>query len=266
MTVFENIAFPLRMKKQQKSAIITEVNRVAGLLGISDFLQKKPKELSGGQRQRVALGRAIVRRPKVFLMDEPLSNLDARLRMETRAELKRLHQELRITTVYVTHDQSEAMGLSDRIAVLNKGIVQQCDSPGRVYRYPVNTFVAGFIGIPAMNMLPGSVRRERPLEVDCAGFVLSPHTEIRSLKRQVLVGIRPEDLFVTRTPGQGSLEVKVSVAEPAGSITWMEVLFKDLRITAMSKPDEGLRPGEQCYLIFPQDRISLFDADSGYRL
>lgn len=146
MNVYENIAFPLKKKKTQKETIDSEVKGVASILGLEDMLERRPKELSGGQRQRVALGRAIIRKPKVFLMDEPLSNLDARLRIEMRAELKKLHQELKITTIYVTHDQAEAMSLSDRMAVIHQGEIQQCGTPVDVYLRPSNVFVAGFIG------------------------------------------------------------------------------------------------------------------------
>jgi len=166
MTVYRNIAFPLTMKKMHKKKIDEEVQRVAALLGLEQLLQRKPKELSGGQRQRVALGRAIIRKPKVFLMDEPLSNLDARLRIEMRAELKKLHHELNITTVYVTHDQSEALSLSERIAVLSDGAIQQCGTPQEVYLKPANTFVAGFIGSPPMNFMKATVKQASPLEVE----------------------------------------------------------------------------------------------------
>lgn len=266
MTVYENMAFPLKMKKESKSVIDEEVNRVAGLLGISDFLGKMPRELSGGQRQRVALGRAIIRRPKVFLMDEPLSNLDARLRIEMRAELKRLHQKLGITTIYVTHDQSEAMGLSDRVAILNEGEIQQCAAPGTVYRYPANAFVAGFIGIPAMNILRCTALRKQPLEVECEGIIISPSVERAPSAQNVMIGIRPEDLIAEHAGKEGSIEMTVSVVESAGSINWVELVWKDVRITAISKPDEDLRPGDRCYVTFPAERISVFDIPSGTRL
>ena len=192
MTVFENIAFPLKMRGERKDAINEEVNRIARLLGIDELLSRKPGELSGGQRQRVALGRSLVRKPKVFLMDEPLSNLDARLRMEMRAELKRLHEEFKITTIYVTHDQSEAIALSDRMAVLNRGTLEQCDVPLAVYRRPANIFVAEFIGMPAMNILPARIIQERPLQVDLNGLVLKPPGEIQVGRQDVLLGVRPE--------------------------------------------------------------------------
>ncbi len=266
MTVFENIGFPLKMKKQPRSVIGQEVHRVAQLLGIADFLAKKPKELSGGQRQRVALGRAIVRRPRVFLMDEPLSNLDARLRIEMRAELKLLHQKLGITTVYVTHDQSEAMGLSDRVAVLNKGRVQQCDAPQAVYGLPANTFVAAFIGIPSMNILPATVVSEHPFEIAFGGIRLKLRRESPTQKKAVFLGIRPEDLIPERSGTEKSIEMTVSVVEPAGAVTWVELARGELKLRTVARPDLGLRPRERCYLALPVNKICLFDADSGERL
>src|SRR5512143_1548381 len=222
MSVYENIAFPLRMKKEMNEVIDKEVRRVASILGIAGFLLRKPRELSGGQRQRVALARAIVRRPKVFLMDEPLSNLDARLRMETRAELKKLHRDLGITTVYVTHDQAEALGLSDRICVIKGGAVQQVGTPRDVYAKPANMFVGGFIGSPPMNFLPCTLRSKAPLEIDCLGLVIRPHTEHAPLGGELVAGIRPEEVFVTIERRTEGAEVTVSVTEPAGSFTWVD--------------------------------------------
>jgi multiple sugar transport system ATP-binding protein len=261
MTVFENIAFPLRMRKEQKNTIRSEVERVAGLLGIAELLEKRPRQLSGGQRQRVALGRAIIRRPRVFLMDEPLSNLDARLRLETRGELKRLHRDLGITTVYVTHDQSEAMSLSDRLAVLERGAVQQCDSPLEVYRRPANTFVAGFIGIPAMNILPGRVTGRAPLRVELLGTVIELSGEVPG--KEVLVGIRPEDLVARRLREERKTALEVLASEPAGPVTWLELAYDGLKIRATARPEEELRPGETCFLSLPGERIALFDKSTG---
>ncbi|OGW40820.1 MAG: hypothetical protein A2010_13305 [Nitrospirae bacterium GWD2_57_9] len=266
LTAFENIAFPLRMKKAARNVIEDEVNRVAGLLGISASLGKKPKELSGGQRQRVALGRAIVRRPKVFLMDEPLSNLDARLRLEMRTELLRLHRELGITTVYVTHDQSEAMSLSDRVAVLNRGELQQCDRPLAVYRRPANVFVAGFIGVPAMNLFPARVTGKRPLAVAWAGITLSPPAEHFPPAEDVLIGMRPEDVIAGRSPDPAALEMTVELAEPSGPITWLELAGRGLKLAALSRPEEELVPGDRCYVKIMPEKIALFDPSSGRRL
>jgi multiple sugar transport system ATP-binding protein len=266
LSVYDNIAFPLRMKREKEAIIDGEVRRVATLLSIEDLLKRKPKELSGGQRQRVALGRAIVRKPRMFLMDEPLSNLDARLRIEMRSELKKLHRELGITIVYVTHDQAEAMSLSDRIAVLHQGAIQQCDTPREVYRNPANIFVGGFIGSPPMNFLQCSVKKSRPLEIDCNGTVLSPATEISPGARDVLVGVRPEDMVVESGKRAGSIEVTVAMNEPAGSFNWVDVRWAGVKVRATTKPEEDLRAGARAYLTFPSDRITVFDGTSGVRL
>ncbi len=266
MTVRGNIAFPLVMRKERKEVIEAEVLRVAGLLGLSGLLEKKPKELSGGQRQRVALGRAIIRKPKVFLMDEPLSNLDARLRIEMRSELKKLHRELGITTVYVTHDQAEAMSLSDRIAVLGEGGIQQCDTPGEVYRNPANTFVAGFIGSPAMNILRCSVQQPKPLVVDCHGVALSLPVSVPSGTNELFIGIRPEDSLIEGVRRENGTEVAVSVVEPAGPVNWVDVEWGDAKFKGMSRPDEDIHPGGKAFLTFSPERLSLFDSTSGFRL
>lgn len=266
MTVYENIAFPLRMRKELPSRIDSEVRRIAELLGLGEFLSRKPKELSGGQRQRVALGRAIVRKPKVFLMDEPLSNLDARLRIEMRAELKSLHRELGITTVYVTHDQGEAMGLSDRIAVLDNGELQQCAPPRDVYRSPANTFVAGFIGSPPMNMVPCRVLRRSPFELDCNGMVLTPQVSAAPDVDEVIVGIRPEDITVGKGTAAAGFSATVSVIEPVGSIVWVDARWKNSTIRAMTRPEQEIGAGSEVSFSFARDRILLFDAASKRRL
>ncbi len=175
MSVYDNMAFGLKLRRLPRADIDRRIQDAAGLLGITDYLQRKPKALSGGQRQRVALGRAIVREPQVFLMDEPLSNLDAKLRVQTRSELIKLHRRLGVTTIYVTHDQVEAMTMGSRIAVLKDGVLQQCDTPMAVYAHPVNLFVAGFIGTPSMNFLPASLRRAKDgvYTVDCGAFSLT---------------------------------------------------------------------------------------------
>lgn len=255
MTVYENIAFPLRIRKTLETAIDDEVKGVAHLLGLDGMLQKRPKELSGGQRQRVALGRAIIRRPKVFLMDEPLSNLDARLRIEMRAELKRLHQELKITTIYVTHDQAEALSLSGRIAVLHQGEIQQCGTPAEVYLKPSNTFVAGFIGSPPMNFIPSSAweydRRD----------LLPPL--IREKREGFILGIRPEEVWISSARSEDAIEVSVSLTEPAGSFNWIDVRWDDVKITGRSEVDADLSAGSRAFMKLPPEKIILFDAASG---
>jgi len=265
MNVFDNIAFPLRMRKLDRSMIEDEVKRVAALLGLEDLLGRKPKELSGGQRQRVALGRAIIRKPKVFLMDEPLSNLDARLRIETRAELKKLHQELKITTVYVTHDQAEAMSLSDRVAVIDQGQIQQCDSPVEVYSRPANIFVAGFIGSPPMNFIPASLRKQDPPEIDCNGFILSPALE-NVRREKLIIGIRPEDVIVSAGKADNESEVDVSVVEPAGAFNWVDFTWNKVKMKGMAKVETQLLSGGRAFMKFPPEKIIVFDAKSGERL
>jgi multiple sugar transport system ATP-binding protein len=266
MTAYENIAFPLRMRKELPGRIDSEVRRIAELLGLGEFLSRKPKALSGGQRQRVALGRAIVRKPKVFLMDEPLSNLDARLRIEMRAELKNLHRELGITTVYVTHDQGEAMGLSDRIAVLDNGELQQCAPPRDVYRSPANTFVAGFIGSPPMNLFPCRVLKRSPLELDCNSMVLTPRVNAAPDVDELIVGIRPEDVTVGSGTAAAGFSATVSVIEPVGSIVWVDARWKNSTIRAMTRPEQEIGAGSEVSFSFAQDRILLFDAVSKRRL
>lgn len=266
MTVYENLAFPLKMKKARKEFVDTEVRRVAALLGLEELLSRKPKELSGGQRQRVALGRAIIRRPEVFLMDEPLSNLDARLRIETRAELKRLHRELNTTTVYVTHDQAEAMSLSERIAVLHQGEIQQVGTAPEVYRKPANIFVAGFIGSPPMNFAHAAVKRRHPFDIDCNGTHVSPQVETLPEKDSVIMGMRPEDVYICRERPEGGIEVNVALIEPAGAVNWVDVMWDGVKIRGTSQPEEAMKAGDMAFMSFSADKVVVFDAASGKRL
>jgi multiple sugar transport system ATP-binding protein len=227
MSVYDNMAFGLKLRRVPRPEIKQRVGQVAEMLGLQNLLERKPKQLSGGQRQRVALGRAIVREPKVFLMDEPLSNLDAKLRVQTRAELIKLHRRLGITTIYVTHDQVEAMTMGDRIAVMRDGIVQQVDAPLSLYNHPANVFVAGFIGSPSMNFIDARVVRDTDgYRVDAGSFTLqAPASRIEALRpyegKTIIFGVRPEDLFdrslsmVPATPGN-TLEALVEVTEPMG--------------------------------------------------
>jgi multiple sugar transport system ATP-binding protein len=228
MSVADNIAFPLRQQRLARRERDARVRETAAVLGLGDLMSRKPSELSGGQRQRVAIGRALVRRPKAFLMDEPLSNLDAKLRVQMRAELQSLHQRLGITTIFVTHDQTEAMTLGDRVVVMNHGVVQQIDTPARLYREPANVFVAGFIGSPAMNLLDG---RAEDGVIRVGAHALQLDTRIRP--GRVLVGVRPED-FVLET--QGGLRANVEIVEQLGP----EVLvhFRVDGITSIEVTDE----------------------------
>ncbi len=265
MNVYENIAFPLRMKKVDKLTLDRKVREVVSLLGLGEMLQRKPKELSGGQRQRVALGRAMVRRPKVFLMDEPLSNLDARLRIEMRTELKRLHQELATTTVYVTHDQGEALSLSERIAVLNEGEMQQCGTSHEVYARPSNIFVAGFIGSPPMNFFPCTVQPHPP-EIHCNGLMFPLLPEHVGKKNEVILGIRPEDVHMGAEKSEGGIEATLSVIEPAGSFQWIDAVWRGIAIKGIAVPDIKLKPGGAVFMSFSMEQILVFDPTSGRRI
>jgi multiple sugar transport system ATP-binding protein len=267
MTAYENIAFPLRMKRAAAHTVDDQVKQTAALLGLDqETLLKKPGELSGGQRQRVALGRAIIRRPRVFLMDEPLSNLDARLRIEMRAELKKLHQELKITTVYVSHDQSEAMSLSDRIAVLHEGRIQQCGKPLDVYLKPATMFVAGFIGNQPMNFMPAMIKGTDPLLVECNGVRITPSSEVILQHDRIVVGIRPEDIPVSRTASQNSQQVVITLVEVAGSIKWIDLLWNNTKIRGYAQPQELFQTGDRAYIDFAPEKAMIFDARSGQSL
>ncbi|NOY39909.1 MAG: ATP-binding cassette domain-containing protein, partial [Nitrospirae bacterium] len=242
-----------------------EVEKVASILGLEELLHRKPKELSGGQRQRVALGRAIVRKPKVFLMDEPLSNLDARLRIEMRAELKKLHRELKTTIVYVTHDQAEAMGLSERIAVLKMGEIQQCATPLEIYTKPANTFVAGFIGSPSMNFFEADVLSKEPLRVVCNNRVFEPEVSTTPLADTILLGIRPEDITVS-TEEKTDTAAIVELVELESSIVWIDMRWKETRLKGKASIDENISAGDRVYIKMPVKKIHVFDMETGRRL
>jgi len=263
MTVRGNIAFPLtNMKKRySKTEIQEKVIETAHFLQIEHLLDRKPKELSGWQRQRVAIGRAIVRQPKLFLMDEPLSNLDAQLRMEMRAQLKELQRRLGVTTIYVTHDQMEAMTLGDRIAILHDGIIQQMGRPAEVYAHPANPFVAGFIGSPPMNLISGTlVEGEGTISISNqdGNFTLPFETVpagSNSDKDSCIVGIRPEDIQIGK-PGEGAIDVTVSVVENIGSEFLIYVFMKhgtQVIVKSSQKPADI-----DVSLIFPQEKIHFF--------
>jgi multiple sugar transport system ATP-binding protein len=230
MTVYDNMAFGLKLRKISKQQIDTRVREAAKILGLEDFLDRKPKALSGGQRQRVAMGRAIVREPKAFLMDEPLSNLDAKLRVQMRSEIARIQHELNVTTLYVTHDQVEAMTMGDRVAVIRKGVLQQVDSPQYLYDHPENLFVAGFIGSPAMNMVEADlVRSDGTLSVRFGGFTLAIPDDVLAARpalrgyegKSVVIGIRPEDMedasLVSDAPADRRLRSNVILREALGA-------------------------------------------------
>jgi multiple sugar transport system ATP-binding protein len=266
LSVFDNIAFPLRLARVNRGEIAERVYKSARLLGIEELLKKKPRELSGGQQQRVALGRALVRNPQVFLLDEPLSNLDIQLRGQMRAELKRLRAELRATFIYVTHDQEEAMILSDRIAVMAAGKVLQCGPPQEIYRNPLNTVVASLIGNPPIIYIAGEVE-ERRLTLACGGSALHlPVGWNTHLPRRVLVGIRPEDVRVSALPSGGEGRGKVLGVEPLGRETYLQIACGPVEISARVAPDFPARVGDWISFDLPLDRVIFFDPASGTNL
>jgi multiple sugar transport system ATP-binding protein len=265
-TVYENMAFGLKLRKAGAAEIEQRVQRAAGFLGLGALLKRYPRELSGGQRQRVAMGRAIVRDPQVFLFDEPLSNLDAKLRVQVRSEIKELHQRLRTTSVYVTHDQVEAMTMADKIVVLRDGSVEQVGSPLDLYDQPANTFVGGFIGSPAMNFLPGTVRSQsggQQVVLD-GGAVLEAPGWAAEDGQAVLYGVRPEHLHLS--DAQRGLRVTVTVVEPTGADTLVIGSVGEAHVHAMFRERHTFAPGETIYLEPEGGKVHLFDAASGKRL
>lgn len=270
MTVYNNMAFGLQLRKMPRPLIKERVERTAAMLGLGELLQRKPGQLSGGQRQRVALARAIVREPKVFLMDEPLSNLDAKLRVHTRSELIRLHRDLGITTIYVTHDQVEAMTMGSRIAVMNNGVMQQCDTPLYIYHHPANLFVAGFIGSPAMNFLPATlIERDGAIMADLGDFSLPlPEAfgaQVRDrVGKPVTLGIRPEDITDGGQPGSAAATaaVQVDVTEPIGSNVFAYLKTPAHEFVASFDSDTRARPGAQLDVSFNMARCHLFDIET----
>ena len=266
MTVRDNMSFSLRLANAGKPAIDKRVARAADILGLGKLLDRYPRQLSGGQRQRVAMGRAIVRDPQVFLFDEPLSNLDAKLRVQMRTEIKELHQRLKTTSVYVTHDQIEAMTMADKIVVMKDGVVEQTGGPLDLYDNPANTFVAGFIGSPAMNLLAGNARRNGSgLEVAFANGerVQTPNGAALQDGQPVLFGIRPEHWAVAAS---GGLNVEVVVVEPTGADTQLYCRFMEHEVTATIRDRTNVRPGDRITLAPDPGRAHLFDTVSGKRL
>ncbi|RUM95851.1 sn-glycerol-3-phosphate ABC transporter ATP-binding protein UgpC [Pseudaminobacter arsenicus] len=264
MTVADNMAFSLKLKGANKTAIETLVKPAAEILGLSHLLERYPRQLSGGQRQRVAMGRAIVRNPQVFLFDEPLSNLDAKLRVAMRAEIKELHQRLNTTTVYVTHDQIEAMTMADKIVVMNDGRVEQIGSPLDLYDRPANLFVAGFIGSPAMNMIKGRLDAADPHRfITEGGTVLPVVAAVEAAQgRDLIYGLRPESM---RLDGAG-LPVKVGVVEPTGAETQMIAKLGGSDLVCVFHERVSVRPGEIVNVSINAQATHLFDAESGVRL
>jgi multiple sugar transport system ATP-binding protein len=260
-TVAANMGFPLKMRGADRAVIADKVKRAAEILGLTNYLDRYPRALSGGQRQRVAMGRAIVRDPQVFLFDEPLSNLDAKLRVQMRTEIRELHQRLKTTTIYVTHDQIEAMTMADKIVVMQGGRIEQVGAPLELYDRPANTFVAGFIGSPAMNMAPGVVQRGGVALEDGTRLPLPPGLAAAE-GREVTWGIRPEHLTVADEGIAGT----VAVVEPTGSETHVVLRAGGREVVAMFRDRVAFRPGDALTLAPDAGKVHLFDRASGVRL
>jgi multiple sugar transport system ATP-binding protein len=265
MTVRDNMAFSLMLAKRPKSEIEERVKKAGDILGLVPYLDRYPRQLSGGQRQRVAMGRAIVRNPQVFLFDEPLSNLDAKLRVQMRTEIKELHQRLRTTSIYVTHDQIEAMTMADKIVVLKDGVVEQIGTPLELYDRPANTFVAGFIGSPAMNFLPGTFKHDGGSIVEFEGGIRVPAPVNADGKdgQQVLYGIRPEHFALADS---GGMSGDIVVVEPTGADTQVFCRIAGQEVMAMFRDRVVSKPGERITLMPDLGKAHLFDAQSGARL
>ena len=269
MTVYKNMAFALEMRKTPKDEIDRKVREAARILGLEEYLSRKPKELSGGQRQRVALGRAMVRDPAVFLLDEPLSNLDAKLRTEMRSQISALHKRLQTTFVYVTHDQTEAMTMGDRIVVMKDGVIQQVDTPQNLYNNPCNKFVAGFIGSPQMNFLEAAVEKEG----EEFALVFGEHRihvrkpELASyVGRKVIFGIRPEDIhaeesFLSMSEGS-NIQAKVNLAEMMGFEIYLYLTCSGQRIVARVPSRTGIRADDEVRLALDTNKIHIFDSET----
>jgi len=257
MSVFDNMAFPLQMQHMKKQEIDKRVRNASRILGLDNFLNRKPRALSGGQRQRVALGRAIVRSPKVFLLDEPLSNLDAKLRGQTRVELQKLHRDLQTTFIYVTHDQVEAMTMGDRIAIMNGGILQQVGTPGEIYDHPANLFVAGFIGTPTMNFIPATVNNG---SAKASGFEVKLPKALPAGAKGTL-GFRPEAVTDKVTDGGTTLDMKVDVVERLGSDQFLYGQVGGDTVTARVDPRMAVAPGDRVKLGLDTRSLHFFDAE-----
>ena len=267
MTVYDNLAFGLKMTHVPKDEIVERVLNAAKILGLEELLDRKPKALSGGQRQRVALGRAIVRNAKVFLMDEPLSNLDAKLRVQMRAEIIKLHDELKATTIYVTHDQTEAMTMASRIVVMNKGYIQQIGTPIEVYNKPANTFVASFIGAPAMNLLNVTYEDGVITFSDGNTLTLPKHyLEEKDLPEEFILGIRPENIKTTFKEDKDSYPVEIQVAELLGREYYVHTLFGGIDLVSNTEVNEKLSMHDNCFIKIDKEKLHFFNKDTQMRI
>ncbi len=273
MTVYENMAFGLKLRKFDKEEIKSRVNDAARILGLEEYLERRPKALSGGQRQRVAVGRAIVRKPKVFLFDEPLSNLDAKLRVQMRTEISRLHKKLGATMIYVTHDQTEAMTMGERIVIMKDGIVNQVDSPLNLYNKPLNKFVAGFIGSPSMNFIKGKIENTGNLVFNSSGGDLKFNLngkKVDKLKnyinKNIWIGIRPEDIYDSTASvereGYENKEVLLDVIEPMGNEIFLYFQLENIQFVARVPAREEPPAGSKRNLLFDTNKLHFFDAET----
>ncbi|MFC2135105.1 ABC transporter ATP-binding protein [Bacteroidota bacterium] len=265
MTVYENMAFGLKMRKMDKKEIQDQVNKAAKILEIEDLLDRKPKALSGGQRQRVAVGRALVRDPKVFLFDEPLSNLDAKLRVQMRTEISKIHNKLETTMVYVTHDQAEAMTMGSRIVIIKDGVIHQIDTPLNVYNLPVNKFVAGFIGSPPMNFISGKILSEGKLVFVPAdqSFKLQLEDQYISklsgyVGKEITLGIKPEDIRIGNS-SDNTIAVNVDVVEPMGNEIFIYFTINNIQIISRISPDHQVKANDVVELKFNNNKLFFFD-------
>ena len=262
LSVFENVAFPLRARRIAPDELDRRVRAALARMELTPLVDRKPSQLSGGQQQRVALARALVRNPAVYLMDEPLSNLDAQLRLQTRTELRRLQQELRTTTLYVTHDQSEAMTLGDRIALLRDGVIEQVGPPLDLYRRPASRFVATFLGSPPINIWPATIRADGSLAAAGVAFAPGPQTR----PAEVDIGVRPEDVEVFAQAASGRVEGRVLLSEPMGNETIVTLMSEGARVVARASADFALRPESPVFFFVAPGKALFFDRDSGRRL
>jgi multiple sugar transport system ATP-binding protein len=271
-TVFDNIAFPLKIRGLNESEIKKRVNDVVEFLGLSQLLNRKPRQLSGGQRQRVALGRAIIRKPRVFLMDEPLANLDAKLRVYARVELKKLQRNLGVTAIYVTHDQVEAMTIGDRIAILNDGLLQQIGTPEDVYDNPKNVFVASFIGSPPMNILEGKLRdKNGRTVVDTGIFTYELGKEMDAIIKgaktsDITIGIRPEHIIIIKEKQNSTFEARVELVELIGRELFVHLKKEEKSLIVITSPAERPNIGENIRFKFDENKIFFFDKKTGEAL
>ena len=266
MNVFENMSFGLKIRKLSSDEISKRVKEAADILQIGDLLSRRPKELSGGQRQRVALRRCIVRKPKVFLFDEPLSNLDAKLRAEMRIEIKKLHQILKTTKMYVTHDQTEAMTMGSRIAVINQGVIEQLETPANIYKKPVNRYVAGFIGSPKMNFIMGNLKRDEQQVSFAHENIIVPlkKQNFDSIKKEVILGIRPENISIEDFGGErtGRIRAEVDLIEPLGSVNLLHLNSGNIKFSASVPASKEISEKDQIIVNFDNNYIHFFDIDT----